>query len=140
MTRHLSLWASKAGSAWLLIPIGSILAACDLPSAGCDAMLRDAIQVAVHDADTGLPAASGVTGWVQDGAYMDSLRVSGWAGPPFDSTTAARMSGARERAGRYDVYLRKPGYAPWQQLSVRVHRNSCGVIPAELQANLVPEP
>jgi hypothetical protein len=43
---------------------------------------------------------------------------------------------AWERPGRYDVVVQKSGYRKWVQTGVQVGRNSCGVEPVMLQAQL----
>lgn len=116
-----------------------MLASCDRsPSAiACLAVVLPAIEVEVRDAATGRPAAGGARGAVQDGGYVDSLRVVGWTGPGIHDSTAHRMAAAYERAGTYAVQIQKPGYETWQASGVRVRRVTCGVETRRLQAELV---
>lgn len=124
-------------SKWtVLIGAMVLMLGCDIQLGPCPDWDRNAIEVSVFDSATGLPAALGATGWVQDGSYTDSLVVAGWQ-VGGDSTTAYRMVAAMERPGRYDVFINKTGYAPWERRNVRVVKRSCGVEPAQLNATLI---
>ena len=103
----------------------------------CPASIDRGVEVRVTDAETGLPAASGVRGVVSDGPYVDSLRVVGWTGTPA-SGTATTVGAAEERPGTYTVRIERPGYAVWERANIVVESNACGVITRRLDAALIP--
>jgi hypothetical protein len=104
---------------------------------GCPPVaLLPAVQVEVRSATSGAALASGSTGVVRDGAYVDSLR-------PFAShgDTLMSLGAAPNRPGTYDVTVEHPGYASWHESAVEVAANACGVgQPVRLEARLEPEP
>jgi hypothetical protein len=115
-----------------------ILAGCDLPAlGGCDHWERPAIQVEVRDATTGRPAANGAFGWVQDGRFMDSLRV---VINHYEPDEALQMRGAPDRPGTYHVVIQKPGYVTWERRNVRARASGCSVDTERLTASLQPLP
>ena len=91
-----------ASCAFLIGPL-LLLGACGsllpIESQSCTTSIEPGIEIQVRDARTGAPAASGVVAIARDGAYTDTLRVTGWAGHPSDSTNANTLSGAYERPG-----------------------------------------
>ena len=119
----------------ILCLLPALMAGCDMPGApggACTADVRPAIEVEVVDAVTGAPAAEGVDGWVFDGSYSDSLRLSR------ASSTGEwlSLSGAGERPGEYLIRLRKPGYRDWVMSHVRVGEDVCHVITRQVVARL----
>ena len=112
----------------------ALLAGCDMPGApgACTAHVAPAIIVEVLDAETEAPAAEGVEGWVFDGSYSDSLRLSGMTST-YEWLT---LSGAPERPGEYLIRLRKPGYQDWVMSHVRVGRDECHVLTRTVVARL----
>lgn len=98
--------------------------------------LVPAVQVEVRSATSGAALATGSTGIVRDGAYVDSLRPSGWHGD-----TLVSIGAAPNRPGTYDVTVEHAGYASWHESDVDVIANACGVGQAvHLEARLEPEP
>jgi hypothetical protein len=97
---------------------------------GCAAVVYPAVMVEVRDA-AGAPAAMGAWLVARDGAYADSATA--------DVTTGNLEIGvALERAGRYDVTVRKAGFKTWTRADVVVTRGLCNVRTAELTAVLEP--
>lgn len=123
-----SLWTSS-----ILLSVAALLTGCDLNGTLCPQSVEPAIRVEVRDATAGTPAAEGASGLVRDGAYADSLRVTGG-----DSSGAFILSAAEGRAGTYDVLVEKAGYRVWSQTGVRVRSGECGVATVTLQARLEP--
>jgi hypothetical protein len=103
---------------------GVLLGCSDPVATECPGVSTPAIEVDVREAHTNTPAAKGTTGYVQDGAYVDSLVTGVWPDAVPDSATT--MVAAFDRAGRYAVVLWKPGYYVWlaSEIEVTVHR--CG--------------
>jgi hypothetical protein len=100
--------------------------------------VEPAIVVEVRHAGNRAPAAAGVTGAVQDGSYVDSLRISGWEGPNVGPESAVEMSAAPERRGRYAVRLVKQGFMEWSVEDVPVEDGICHVQTVKLEAFLQP--
>lgn len=101
---------------------------------GCLGVINPAIEVLVINAATDSADASGVTGVVRDGAYVDTLRIgSGPAGGP-----PHKLVAAFGRPGTYAVYLSKPGYHDWVQRSVRARPGDCTVERAFVRAVMLP--
>jgi hypothetical protein len=119
----------------LFVALGAALAssACDIQGP-CAAVQRHGIYAKVIDAQTGAFAAYGATGTLRDGGYTEIMEVPL---PFFPDTTARDMLGARDRRGRYDILIEKPGYQPWERRGVRVVGEGCTVrteyITVELQ-------
>ena len=110
-----------------------LLSACDsmLPPILCTKELRAGLVVNVFDAATGASAAENALALAIDGAFVDTLEVV-YAG----RAVATGFAGAYERAGRYDVVVRKEGYAEWTAREVRVTRDECHVQTVTLDALL----
>lgn len=113
------------------IPLAALLSGCDLIGTACPQSEEPAIRIEVRDAASGAPAAEGATGFVREGAFTDSLRVTGGA-----SSGEFIMSAATERPGTYDVLIEKSGYRDWMREGVRVRSGECGVATVTLQAQL----
>jgi hypothetical protein len=101
----------------------------------CPTDIRYALEVAVADSVTGAPAASGARLVVRDGAYADSGELL--AGRP--ELDAMPLQAAAERAGTYEVTVRKAGYRAWAARDVGVDANECHVETRRLTARLQPE-
>ncbi len=111
----------------LLIPCCLFASACDSATPlVCTDNLVPAIEVEVRDAITGEAAADGAVGIATDRAFSDTLEV-GFPG--------LVLTGAYERAGRYEVIVTKVGYKPWRE-GVRVERDACHVETVRLRADL----
>ena len=119
------------------------LAGCSSSSSGtepvrqCDDVLQSAIALHVRDSQTGRPAAKGAslvaTYYAGAGPLVDTVKV---ATP--DSLTMF----AGSAAGRYDLQLSEPGYAPWFMTSVVVAQDlpGCGPKLLDLNASIQPAP
>lgn len=116
----------------VLALVGLSLSGCNVIGITCPLIGSDAIIVEIRDAATGAPAAAGATLIVRQGTYADTVQ----GGP----AASATLSAASERAGTYDVLVRKPGYQDWTQENVTVRRaGACDRLdPVRLQAELQP--
>ena len=94
------------------------------------------IEVTVQDSVTGAPSASGAQLIVRDGAYADTVMVSGNSADPDREVLRA----AGERPGLYTVTVRKAGFLPWERTSVVVTADECHVRTVALTARLQPLP
>ncbi|WP_411280801.1 hypothetical protein [Gemmatimonas sp.] len=119
MTRPFST-LSVAGAVPFALMALFTLGACSSSSTDpivCDASARAGITVTIKDAETMAPLAANARGVVRDGAYVDSLTLTG----P-DSRAAAY-----ERAGTYSVEVRLTGYQNFNTSGVRVTVGTCHV-------------
>ena len=116
-----------------------VLAACSPASISCPQIPAPAILLEVRESGTGNPAANGAKGVVEDGAYIDSLKVVGWSGPPAPETELL-MAAAFDRPGTYSIRLEKPGYQTWVRAGVVVGTDDCGTQQAQIVTQLVPIP
>ena len=112
------------------------LAACDSPDSPifCSDSVEPAIEVRVRVSESGLPAAEGATGYVQEGSYLDSLQTYGFDGQGVPLSFRA----ADERPGVYTVVVIKEGYVTWKKERVHVWNDECHVLTVTLSADLVP--
>ena len=110
------------------------LGGCDILGVDCDTGILPAVTVAVVDARTGLPAAEGASGYVQEGAFRDSLRVVRWDA----ANRPTHLGAADERAGTYTIVVERPGYAPWSVTQVRARDRDCHALAPEQRAELTP--
>lgn len=101
----------------------------------CGPTLGEAVAVVVRDARTGAPLATDARGAVQEGVYVDSLRLE-----PLQQPTQWTLVGGGDRAGTYTVAVERQGYGPWQRSGVIVGRGKCGVETVTLTADLEPSP
>ena len=101
----------------------------------CSPTLGEAIAIVVRDAQTGAPLAAEARGVVQDGAYVDSLRLE-----PLQQPTEWMLVGGGNRAGTYTVVVERQGSRPWRRTGVVVGRGVCGVSTVTLVADLEPSP
>lgn len=109
------------------------------PGGDCTTIAVPDIVVFVMDSVSGLPAAAGVVGRIQEGNYQDPFRPHSSRGVPPNDTLLSLQAGS-ERGGRYLVTLDKPGYAHWETSNVRVRNGDCHVETATLTARLRPLP
>lgn len=117
----------------LLLPaLFCCLAACDSPIY-CTLSIEPAIEVRIRDAESGLPAAEGATGYVSDGSYLDSLRTAASNG----QGVLLSLQAADERPGVYTVVVLNDGYQTWKREGVRVTEDECHVQTVRLDAELV---
>lgn len=105
----------------------------------CTTSVERALDIRVEDAATGRPIADRAVGRARDGAFVDSLRVTGWSGAGADQV-ATTLGGVYERPGLYDVEILRPGYARWDTTGVRVRKGRCHVVTVRFVARLHPVP
>jgi hypothetical protein len=103
----------------------------------CSTSIVAGIEVEVRDAISNAPIAENATGEVVDGAYHDSLRVSGFESGSPDS--AYLMSAAYERPGVYSVVVDLEGYKQWTASDVQVAQSVCHVGTVRLTARMESE-
>jgi len=115
------------------------LSGCSPANVVCPQIAAPAILLEVREAGTGAPAANGAKGAVQDGAYVDSLRVVGWLGTPSPETELL-MAAAFDRPGTYSITLEKAGYQTWIRAGIVVGTDDCGTQQAQFATQLVPIP
>jgi hypothetical protein len=121
----------NVGRIWLALPL--------LFAAGCEVLLptdctmipRPGIVVTVSDSITSAPAAQGASGFVHSGSRSTAFEPS---------RPDATQLWAFVPTGRYTVTVEKAGYARWEANNVRVQKDGCGAISAELNARLQPLP
>jgi hypothetical protein len=108
-----------------------LLAACGNPLIGrdCTTDVKPAVSVRIRDARTGAALTGPATAIARDGAFADTAEIT--ADDPW-----ARL--ALERAGVYEVAVRKAGYREWTRSGVRARDGECHVRTAELVAALEP--
>ena len=104
----------------LLSTLAMPLAGCGITDASgvCTMDVRNSVSVIVRDSATGAPAAEGARGTIRDGAYTDSLRVSG--------TEYMASANTYEQPGLFEVVIDKPGYLRWTR-QLRVREGECHV-------------
>lgn len=100
----------------------------------CTAQFVYGLNIQVQDSVTGAWIASGATLIARDGAFVDSVGAQG-SGPEWDQLPLAT---AGERAGTYDVTVRREGYHPWDRNGIEVEGDTCHVRPVNLVARLQP--
>ncbi len=98
----------------------------------CTESAPPAVTVTALDSVTGAMINAGTSLIIRDGAFVDS--VVGAPGPL--QTIAAGV----ERPGRYQVTVRRPGYAVWRRENVRVTADRCHVRTVHFDARLQPAP
>ncbi len=91
------------------------------------------IQVSVRDQNGGAQADSAL-GVLTDVLYRDTMKIQGLDinGVPLI------LAGARDRAGTYDMCIRKTGFADYIQKNIVVPATACGVSPQLFEVTLVP--
>jgi len=122
-----------------LILGSAALVGCSPANIVCPQIAAPAILLEVREDGTGAPAANGARGVVEDGGYVDSLRVVGWSGPPAPETELY-MAAAFDRPGTYSVRLEKAGYQTWIRTNIVVGTDDCGTQQVQFATKLVPIP
>lgn len=102
----------------------------------CTLEARPAIGVYIRDSISNQPIASGATVILADGAFVDSTVVP--AGDPAWDAYPVTTQRTYERAGRYEVTVRRAGYSDWTRADVVVQRDECHVRTVTLTARLQP--
>ena len=120
-----------------LVPVLGVmtLAACT-DGLICTTSVEPGVVVEIRDAVDDAPLAAGAAAWVREGTFSDSLRAYGVT----ESGALLSRAGADEREGTYEVRVNHPGYATWEQSSVRVTGDGCHVETVQLQARLLRAP
>lgn len=98
------------------------------PTIECTAEYVYAVRIQAVNGLSGEPI-KGVSGWVQEADFVDSLEVPGTGGHAY---------AAGERPGTYSVSVRAPGYQPWDTAGVVVTADACHVHTEKLHAMLTP--
>lgn len=112
------------------------LVGCDNPFASdvCTLGASAAVEVRVEDAISGQPLAAGSTLLLREGAFVDSVAI------PLDATgfddRPLVTPNSIERAGTYEVIVRRAGYAEWARADVVVTAGRCNVRTVRLTAQL----
>jgi hypothetical protein len=104
-------------------------------ASGCDGDLRCGgeapcsivIQVDLRD-DEGRELAEMASGYVRDGAYVDSLR----------SINGLSLGAALCRRGVYDIHVESDGYSDWDTTGVVAQVGECSIAPRRLEVELTP--
>lgn len=114
-----------------VVSILLLAAACQpLPPNGggavCTMQFVYGISATVTDAATGADITPGSSLIVREGTYVDSVA----AGP------GSFLAAAGERAGTYEVTVRRSGYHPFSRSGVVVTRDECHVHPVRIEARL----
>lgn len=104
------------------------------PGAVCLDYAAAGINVRVRDSVSGAWAASGAQLSISMLGYSDSASFPANR-PDLDSLS---LAGAYERAGVFQLRVRKAGYSDWVKANVQVASGECHVIPALLTARIVP--
>jgi len=102
----------------------------------CALSINPAIVVEVRDARTGAFIASGATGVVRSGAYVDSLKPYGFGSS--DPASQQSLQAALGRAGTYSIEVVHDGYARWTISGVTAQKELCGLRTVRLRASLIP--
>lgn len=119
--------------------LGTVLALALLPLAGAACLKSECsqsnvwgVQIAVRD-QGGNAQADSALAVLTDGFYKDTMKIT-----QFDLNTGVPLvlSGAKDRAGLYDLCLRKPGFADYQQNNIIVAATTCGIAPQQFQVIL----
>jgi hypothetical protein len=104
----------------------------------CTTEARASVSVLVRDDLTGAYIASGATLVLHDGSFADSTSFP--AGAPAYDPLALATDNSFERAGVYDVTVRRAGYFDWELQNVTVTQGRCHVRSVVLTARLTPLP
>lgn len=100
----------------------------------CTAEARSAVSATILDSATRDGRAIGSSLILQDGAYVDSTFASGIAPWTHDSLFGPTQT--FERAGTYDVRVRRSGYQLWERRGVVVAQGICHVETVRLEVLL----
>jgi|APMI01.1.fsa_nt_gi hypothetical protein len=122
---------------WLALGFVTVVPlSCGLLETGldCTADSVAGIRVFVVDSVTGAPRATEAIIYARSGSFVDSVIGRNLA-PPGVEFSAVTL--ANDRAGVYEVSVRREGYAQWSKAGVRVvNRDQCHVATTELTAKL----
>ncbi len=91
------------------------------------------VQIAVYD-QSGNSQADSALAVLSDGTYRDTMRVNGLD----QNGVPLVLAGARDRAGLYNLCLKKAGFADYMQNNIVVAATSCGISPQLFQVTLQP--
>ncbi len=108
------------------------------PPTVCTTEARPSIAVQIRDSVSGSYVASGATLVIQHDAFIDSMVVPA-AAPGLNEMSISTPASA-ERAGVYDVTVRRAGYVTWTKPDVVVAQGQCHVSTVQLTARLVAAP
>ena len=116
----------------LLLPLA--LAGCG-ETLACPTGVSPAIVVEPYSAVTHMAVEAAGSGFVQSGAYVDSLRPQSWTVEGVPVTWAGGS-----RSGYYQVQLALDGYQLWTAGPVTVADGQCGHGTVPLRADVLPYP
>ena len=95
---------------------------------GCpDIGSSPAVTVEAIDSDTAAPVTVGLAGTLADGDYLETMI----------NHSGNRLSGVRDRPGRYTVVVSADGYEPWAQSGLVVTQGHCQLEGPSLTARMV---
>lgn len=140
LMQHLRTCRTVIGELLCIACIAGLVAGCgETCVESCPPNVEYGIHLRVTDSETGTALACCATAWIRDGAYIDSLEASSCWLP--ESLQTGSMVGAQERPGTYEVFVERPGYAPWHRAGIEVRRRkcSCHVEPVSVEARLIPQ-
>lgn len=103
----------------------NLTGSCDSPVV-CSDSIEPGIVVEIRNAATNAPIADGATGYVRDGAYVDSLTAH----------SNDSLQAAFERPGTYEVFVHHDGFRDWHTSGVRVKADECHVRTVRVVASL----
>ncbi len=121
--------------------LAAVLALAALPLAtaaclksGCSQTNVWGVQIAVYD-QGGTAQADSALAVLSEGTYRDTMKIT-----QYDINTGAPLvlSGAKDRAGLYDLCVRKAGFADFSQTNIVVAATACGIAPQQFQVVLQP--
>ena len=99
------------------------------PGVVCTAIAVSSLNVTVRDAASGLAVCdAGVFALANDGVPPTMI--------PLRQTGACTYAGAEERAGEFDVFVSRTGYASRRVAGIVVGRDECHVIPVQLTVDV----
>lgn len=102
----------------------------------CTLEARSAVTVRIEDSASGAGIAAGATLVLRDGAFVDSLAVPANRTDLNDFPLSTMNT--YERAGQYDITVRRNGYATWTRTGVAVTAGVCHVNGVTVTARLQP--
>jgi hypothetical protein len=100
----------------------------------CSQVYVYGISLKVQNAVTGARITDSTAVQIKDGGYVESYNYLG----PADQPTSGVLSVAGERAGTYNISIRKDGFAPYDTAGIKVTRDVCHVHGVQVTANLQP--
>jgi hypothetical protein len=122
----------------LAVLMTGVISACDMTEPQCTANIAPSIVVEIRDSANDSPLAGNAEGEIRDGAYVDSLKPYGFAGP--NGTGMVSRYAGQEQPGRFDVEVRLAGYSTWTAKTIRVSKGECHVGTVTLHAHMQPVP